>query len=47
MKKEFGIPEGLDKLKQEDIPAIAKAALKEAHFTYAVPRYMDQKPLSN
>lgn len=43
MKAEFGIPVGLDKLKQEDIPGIAKAALKEAHFTYAVPRYMDQK----
>ncbi len=38
----FGIPEKLDDLKAEDIPAIARAALKEAHSTYAVPRYMDR-----
>jgi alcohol dehydrogenase class IV len=38
----FGIPEGLEALREEDIPAIAEAALKEAHYTYAVPRYMDQ-----
>ncbi len=42
MKREFGIPEQLDALKAEDIPAIARAALAEARFTYAVPRYMDQ-----
>ena len=42
MNKEFGIPEGLEALKKSDIPAIASSALKEAHFTYAVPRYMDQ-----
>jgi alcohol dehydrogenase class IV len=38
----FEIPEKLDALKAEDIPAIARAALKEAHSTYAVPRYMDR-----
>ncbi len=43
LNREFGIPEKHDKLREEDIPAIAKAALKEAHYTYAVPRYMDQK----
>ncbi len=43
MKASFGIPEQLDKLKAEDIPRIAKAAMEEAHSTYAVPRYMDRK----
>lgn len=38
----FGIPEKLDDLKADDIPAIARAAMKEAHSTYAVPRYMDR-----
>ncbi|NNM21688.1 MAG: iron-containing alcohol dehydrogenase [Gammaproteobacteria bacterium] len=38
----FGIPEKLDALRAEDIPAITRAALKEAHSTYAVPRYMDR-----
>ena len=37
----FGIPEKLDALRADDIPGIARAALKEAHGTYAVPRYMD------
>ncbi|TJY59956.1 iron-containing alcohol dehydrogenase [Sinimarinibacterium sp. CAU 1509] len=40
--QQFGIPTKVEKLKREDIPAIATAALKEAHYTYAVPRYMDQ-----
>jgi alcohol dehydrogenase class IV len=38
----FGIPEKLEALKADDIPGIARAALKEAHGTYAVPRYMDR-----
>ncbi|MDP2227591.1 MAG: iron-containing alcohol dehydrogenase [Moraxellaceae bacterium] len=42
LKRECGIPEGLADLRAEDIPAIAAAALDEVHFTYAVPRYMDQ-----
>jgi alcohol dehydrogenase len=42
MNEQFGIPDKLEALKKSDIPAIARAALKEAHFTYAVPRYMDQ-----
>ena len=41
MLKEFNIPEQLEALKQEDIPAIAKSALHEAHFNYPVPKYMD------
>ena len=42
MLKQFNIPQQLETLKKEDIPAIATAALKEAHFNYPVPRYMDQ-----
>lgn len=43
MNAAFDIPKGLDALRAEDIPSIATAALKEARFTYAVPRYLDQK----
>lgn len=43
LNREFGIPEKLDKLRAEDIPAIARAARAEARFTYAVPRYMSQQ----
>lgn len=42
MNTQFGIPTKVDKLKREDIPAIVDAALAEAHYTYAVPRYMDK-----
>lgn len=35
------IPDKLDTLEIADIPDIARAALKEAHGTYAVPRFMD------
>ncbi|BDX06305.1 alcohol dehydrogenase [Planctobacterium marinum] len=43
LNQKIGIPITLDKLKQEDIPAIAKGALKEAHYLYPVPRYMNFK----
>jgi len=43
LNQQFGIPDGLEALEKRDIPAIAEAALKEAHYTYAVPRYMDQR----
>lgn len=43
MNETFGIPTQLDALQAKDIPQIAKAALEEARFTYAVPRYLDQK----
>jgi alcohol dehydrogenase class IV len=43
LKQMFSIPEKLDDLRAEDIPPIATAALAEARFTYAVPRYMDRK----
>lgn len=42
LNAKIGIPVTLDKLKQEDIPAIVKGALKEAHYLYPVPRYMDK-----
>lgn len=37
----IGIPASLDKLKEQDISSIANNALKEAHYLYPVPRYMD------
>jgi len=42
MKQEFNIPKTLKALQNKDISQIASAALKEARFTYAVPRYMDK-----
>lgn len=42
LNAEFGIPTQVDKLKASDIPAITDKALAEAHWTYAVPRYMDK-----
>ena len=43
----FGIPTQVDKLKEADIPAITDKALSEAHWTYAVPRYMDKAECQN
>ncbi len=43
LNAEFGIPDHLEALQESDIREIARNALKEAHFTYAVPRYMDQR----
>ena len=42
MNADYGIPTQVDKLKREDIPAITDKALSEAHWFYAVPRYMDK-----
>ena len=39
---EIGIPYTLDALREQDIPAIARQALGEAHLNYPVPRYMSQ-----
>lgn len=47
MNAEFGIPEKLDALQESDIPDIAAAAMAEAHWTYAVPRYMDRATCEN
>ena len=41
LNADFGIPTQVEKLKASDIPAITDKALSEAHWTYAVPRYMD------
>jgi len=38
--REIGIPEKLDALKSADIPAIARAAMIEAHRDYPTPRHM-------
>lgn len=42
LNAEFGIPTQVEKLQASDIPAITDKALNEAHWTYAVPRYMDK-----
>jgi alcohol dehydrogenase len=42
MAASFGIPTVLKDLKKSDIAAITESALKEAHWTYAVPKYMTQ-----
>jgi len=39
----LGIPDHLTNLRRSDVPAIARAALKEAHSLYPVPRYMDRR----
>ncbi|BFM18539.1 iron-containing alcohol dehydrogenase [Maricurvus nonylphenolicus] len=44
--RELDIPETLDALEKKDIPAIVKGALKEAHYQYPVPKYMDAKQCS-
>lgn len=42
LNHDLGIPTHLQALKQADIPALAKAAIHEAHTGYPVPRYMTQ-----
>ncbi len=42
LNHDIGIPTTLDALRAEDIPALAEAALQEAHTGYPVPRYMTQ-----
>ncbi|MGJ8670535.1 MAG: iron-containing alcohol dehydrogenase [Oceanococcus sp.] len=42
MNRSFDIPTHLKDLREEDVERIASAALSEARFTYAVPRYMDK-----
>lgn len=42
MQAEFAMPTRLAALLEADIPAIARAARREARFTYAVPRYLSQ-----
>jgi alcohol dehydrogenase class IV len=40
LNRQLGIPRQLDALREEDIPALAKAACWEADTNYPVPRYM-------
>lgn len=42
LNHDLDIPTYLEALKEEDIPALARAALREAHTGYPVPRYMTQ-----
>jgi len=42
LEADIGIPVTLAALREEDIPALARAALHEAHTGYPVPRYMTQ-----
>jgi len=42
MNRSLGIPDHLDALREEDIPALAKAACWEADTNYPVPRRMSQ-----
>lgn len=42
LNSKFGIPSTVEQLQPSDVAPIAQAALAEARFTYAVPRYMDQ-----
>lgn len=41
LNEAIGIPSSLDRLKEQDVTSIANNALKEAHYLYPVPRYMD------
>lgn len=43
LNQDLGIPTSLAALKESDIPALAKAACREAHTGYPVPRYMSQE----
>ena len=47
LNRDLGIPTVLDALKEDDIPALAKAACWEAHTGYPVPRYMSQEVCEN
>ena len=42
LNRDLGIPEHLEALREADIPALAEAALHEAHTGYPVPRYMSR-----
>lgn len=39
----LGIPRTVEKLQTQDMETLAAAALKEAHVTYAVPRFMSKQ----
>lgn len=41
LSRRLGIPEGLEGIREEDIPLIVARALAEAHPLYPVPKFMD------
>ena len=43
--KNFGFPTGFDQIREEDIPAMARLAAKEANPLYPVPQLMDAAEL--
>jgi alcohol dehydrogenase len=43
MNRALGIPKHLEALREQDIPALAKAACREADVNYPVPRAMSQQ----
>jgi alcohol dehydrogenase class IV len=43
LNRDIGIPEKVEALREEDIPALAKAACWEADSNYPVPRFMSQR----
>ena len=47
MNRRLGIPDVIGELKEEDIPALARTADKEANPLYPVPRLMDAKELES
>ncbi|MCV6614040.1 MAG: iron-containing alcohol dehydrogenase [Cellvibrionaceae bacterium] len=42
LNQQVGIPTGFEQIQTADIPAMASAALTEAHGAYPVPEYLDQ-----
>ena len=40
LNRDLNIPTHLEALRAQDVPALARAACKEAHLGYPVPRYM-------
>jgi alcohol dehydrogenase len=47
LNADLQIPATLEALQEADIPALAAAALREAHTGYPVPRYMTQAQCEN
>ncbi len=43
LSRRIDIPQSLDALREEDIPALARAACREADLNYPVPRVMSQR----
>jgi alcohol dehydrogenase len=42
LQADLGIPTSLDSLQASDIPEIASDALKEAHYNFPIPKFMNQ-----